>query len=61
MGSWYKLKCDNCGYSVNTSGPWEFYRDSEGKRKPYGHPVPTSKEAEESGIHGLTGELYCPM
>jgi len=45
---------------VCTSGPWEFYRDSEGVRKPYGHPVPASEEARRRGIHGLSGVLYCP-
>ena len=60
MGTGYTYKCDGCGYSVSTSGPWEFYRDSEGNRKPYGHPVPTSEEAKERGIYGFSGELYCP-
>jgi len=60
MGAGYILRCDKCGYSVSTSGPWEFYRDSNGNRKPYGHPGPASKEAEQSGIYGLSGRLYCP-
>jgi uncharacterized protein YbaR (Trm112 family) len=60
MGTGYSCKCDRCGYSVSTSGPWEFYRDSKGNRKPYGHPVPTSEEARERGIYGFSGELYCP-
>jgi cytochrome c-type biogenesis protein CcmH/NrfF len=61
MGAWFTHKCDKCNYEVHTDGPWEFYRDKEGKRKMYGHPVPASKEAEESGIAGLTGHLYCPQ
>lgn len=60
MGAGYVHKCNKCGYSVSTSGPWEFYRDSKGKRKPYGHPVPMSEEARQRGIYGLSGELYCP-
>lgn len=60
MGSQYIHKCDKCGYSVRTSGPWEFYRDSKARRKPYGHPVPRSKEAKERGIYGLSGNIYCP-
>ena len=60
MGAGFIHKCDKCGYSVSTSYPWEFYRDSKGKRKPYGHPVPTSEEARQCGIYGLSGEVYCP-
>jgi DNA-directed RNA polymerase subunit M/transcription elongation factor TFIIS len=60
MGTGYTYKCDRCGYAVSTSGPWEFYRDSKGNRKPYGHPVPTSQEAKERGIYGFSGDLYCP-
>lgn len=60
MGAGYTYKCDNCGYSVSTSGPWEFYRDSKGNRKPYGHPVPTCEEAKERGIYGFSADVYCP-
>jgi DNA-directed RNA polymerase subunit M/transcription elongation factor TFIIS len=60
MGAGFRYKCDRCGYSISTSGPWEFYRDVKGNRKPYGHPVPTSEEAKERGIYGLSAELYCP-
>ena len=59
MGASFSHQCDNCGYTVNTSGPWEFYRDKNGVKKPYGHPVPTSKEAEDNGIKGLYGTFYC--
>ena len=59
MGAGYVHKCDKCGYSISTSGPWEFYLDSTGKRKPYGHPTPISREAKKRGIYGLSGELYC--
>ena len=59
MGAEYSHKCNKCGYFVSTSGPWEFYRDSKGDRKFYGHPVPISDEARQRGIYGLSGELYC--
>lgn len=59
MGTVYYHKCNFCGYTVHTSGPWEFYRDDRGEVKPYGHPEPISEEAEISGIHGLTGVIYC--
>ncbi|MFA5054556.1 MAG: hypothetical protein WC562_00035 [Dehalococcoidia bacterium] len=32
------FECSSCGYTVRTSGPWEFYRDESGQRQPYGHP-----------------------
>lgn len=60
MGIGYRYMCDRCLYFVSTSGPWEFYRDNEGNRKPYGHPIPASEEAEERGIYGFAGRLYCP-
>jgi len=60
MGAGYIHECDKCGYSVSTSGPSEFYRDSTGERKPYGHPSPISKEAKKCGIYGLSADLYCP-
>lgn len=61
MGAGYEYICDTCGYKVETSGPWEFYRDTEGQRKPYGHPVPMSQEAEEAGIKGFSINAYCPQ
>lgn len=60
MGAKFRHKCDRCGHCVFTSGPWEFYRDSKGNRKPYGHPVPTSEDAKQRGIYGLSGDIYCP-
>lgn len=60
MGVGYRYMCDRCFYCVRTSGPWEFYRDSKGNRKPYGHPVPTSEDGKEQGIWGFSGDLYCP-
>ena len=53
-------KCNHCGYKVSTSSPHEFYRDSEGNRKIYGHPVPFSEEAMHYGVKGLSMMSYCP-
>ena len=33
MDAWFTHKCDKCNYELHTDGPWEFYRDKEGKRK----------------------------
>ena len=60
MGAHYTYRCEACGHEVSTSGPWEFYRDEQGRRQAYGHPVPCSKEAARRGVYGLSGELYCP-
>jgi len=38
----------------------EFYRDTSGVRKPYGHPGPASEEAAERGIWGFSSIGYCP-
>jgi DNA-directed RNA polymerase subunit M/transcription elongation factor TFIIS len=59
MGAGFAFTCGKCGYTVQTSGPWEFYRNAKGERKDYGHPSPRSKEAERQGVYGLSGELYC--
>lgn len=59
MGATYTHRCDHCGYTVITSGPWEFYRDSSGARHFYGSPAPISEEAKTSGISGLSGQVYC--
>jgi len=56
----YSHKCTRCGYSVITCGPWEFYRNSGGKRKQYGHPAPLSLEAARAGIWGYSATVYCP-
>ena len=60
MGAGFIIRCSKCGYSVSTSGPWEFYRNWRGKKKPYGHPVPISWWARRRGIYGLLEILYCP-
>lgn len=59
MGAGFIIRCSKCGHSVSTSGPWEFYRNWIGKKKPYGHPGPTSWWAKRRGIYGLSEILYC--
>jgi len=59
MGSFNDFKCNKCGFSFPTSGPWEFYRDKKGNIKPYGHPVPSSAEAKKAGIAGLNANVFC--
>jgi hypothetical protein len=60
MGCWFNWECDSCEYEFTTEGPWEFYRDERGRRRDYGHPSPASPEAEQRGIYGFWGKLYCP-
>lgn len=59
MGAVYSWHCNTCDNRFVTSGSWPFYRDSEGKIKPYGHPVPNSVEANKQGISGFYVEAYC--
>lgn len=59
MGGHYTHRCNDCGYAVETSGPWEFYRSDDGSIKQYGHPGPASEEAKRSGVYGLRGQVYC--
>jgi hypothetical protein len=59
MGAGYRHTCDRCSYTIDTSGPWEFYRDLLNQRKPYGHPGPMSQEAEERGVAGYYAIMYC--
>ena len=60
MGAEFSHTCFCCGYSVKTSGPWEFYRDEGGDRYFCGHPCFIFAEAAQLEIHGLSGEVYCP-
>jgi len=55
----YDWTCDNCNYTIRTSGLWEFYRDKNGIRHRYGHPGPKSTEAKQAGVKGFTGVWYC--
>ena len=59
MGASYLHTCDRCKYSIRTSGPWEFYRNLLGIRRPFGHPSAVSRAASRRGVYGLSGELYC--
>ncbi len=61
MGAQYQFICNNekCDHTLTTSGPWEFYRDAEGKMKDYGHPVPFSDDAAESGVQGFYADMFC--
>lgn len=60
MGACFAIKCKNCSFDVKTDGPWEFYRDNDGKMQDYGHPCPVSDEASEHGIGGLYANMFCP-
>ena len=60
MGAGHEWICNTCGYAIKTSGSWEFYRDSKGQHKPYGHPGAGSEEARNAGIKGFSTEAYCP-
>jgi transcription elongation factor Elf1 len=60
MGASFLISCNACSFSVKTDGPWEFYRDSNGKICDYGHPCPVSEEAAEHGIDGLYANMFCP-
>lgn len=59
MGTGRTYRCNNCNHSASTYGLSEFYRNSEGIRKPYGHPGPCSEEARNRGIYGFSAEVYC--
>ena len=52
--------CTQCGYSIRTSGVWEYYIDKHGRPQRYGHPYPNSRAAKKSGVKGFTQEGYCP-
>ena len=47
MAAFSKWKCERCGFTGETSGPHEFYRDDHGELRPYGHPHAVSIEAKE--------------
>jgi len=59
MATHNKFECSNCGYTVRTSGLWEFYRDDSGQRQYYGHPIAKSLEARQRGVNGFSENLYC--
>ena len=59
MATFFTSLCDTCGYGFESSGLHEFYRDSSGDLKDYGHPLPSSKEAKEAGGLGLYARAWC--
>ena len=59
MGAGYQFQCSSCDFKAETSGPWEFYRDKEGRRLDYGHPCPVSEAARSAGIAGLYADMFC--
>jgi transcription elongation factor Elf1 len=59
MATFYHHHCDSCGYSFTTSGPHEFYRDFDGRLADYGHPLPSSLDAELAGVYGFYGNMWC--
>jgi predicted RNA-binding Zn-ribbon protein involved in translation (DUF1610 family) len=59
MATYWKHECPTCGYSFETSGPHEFYRDDTGELQHYGHPLPESQEARGAGIWGFYAHAWC--
>ncbi|MFW6287237.1 MAG: hypothetical protein ACOC2J_00630 [bacterium] len=59
MGENYTYQCSECEKKFNTSGPWEFYRNKEGKRMPYGFPGPLTQEARLRGVEGFFADMLC--
>jgi len=53
MAAFSKWKCERCGFTVETGGPHEFYRDDNGEFLPHGHPTVGSEEAEKKGVKGF--------
>ena len=54
----YVYQCNNCHFEVTVSSGWEYYIDSNGVRKRYGH-LGRSDEAKQAGVKGFTTEWYC--
>lgn len=54
----YVYHCNKCSHEVTVSSGWEFYIDSNGIRKKYGH-LGRSDEAKHAGVKGITAEWYC--
>jgi hypothetical protein len=59
MATFYHHACDRCGYSFETKGPKEWFRDANGRLADYGHPVASSQEAKDAGIAGLYWDAWC--
>ena len=59
MATFWHHRCDTCGYTFDTSGSHEFYRDKDGWLADFGHPLPSSPEAAEAGVAGFYGRMWC--
>jgi predicted nucleic-acid-binding Zn-ribbon protein len=59
MATFFTSLCETCGYGFESSGLHEFYRDCDGELRDYGHPLPSSKEAEAAGVRGLYARAWC--
>ncbi len=53
MATYFLWQCGSCGYSVEVSGPHEFWRD-EGEIHILPHPL------SKRGVEGLAAKAYCP-
>jgi hypothetical protein len=60
VGVYAEFYCPECGFRVRTGGPEEFYHDSAGRARHYGHPQPRSEEARAAGVHGFFAHMWCP-
>ena len=61
MGAGYLYICCSCGYSIATSGPWEFYQDTTGQHQLLNHNTYSPTEYESCGIKGLSANMYCSV
>ena len=59
MATFWHHRCDTCGYTFDTSGSHEFYRDKAGRLVDFGHPLPSSREAAKAGVAGFYGRMWC--
>lgn len=57
----YYFSCFACGYSVETSGPYKFFVDSNNLRQPYPTPPPKLADGRERGFDGLYAQMYCTL
>jgi hypothetical protein len=58
MAPWYYRECDHCNYPVLTSGPWEFYRDRDGRKQNLRYEIYETRDRNRR-VDGLWGEVYC--
>jgi len=52
-------ECDNCRFSICTSGLNFYYVDKLGQRQRYRRYARSKESTNESGINGFTVEWYC--